>query len=198
MPETETVEKPDTDGEQPKPTPPSQTEGEGEFPANTPTAQMTPEQQAAYWKAQSRKHEARSQARGDYDQIKAERDELKRAGMSADEQAVEDAKSQAANAARAEVTATYAKRLVHAEMRGALRGAQVPADRIEQIVGPLDHTHFLADDGEVDADKVSNYAAGFAPAGAQWPDMGQGNRGGTGPSRGVDAGRDLFASRRKK
>lgn len=146
------------------------------YPDRTPVAEMAVEQQAAYWKHHARKHENAAKSREDYDAIKAERDRLKQAGMSPDEKVLEEAKQAAANAARAEVTGTYAARLVAAELRAALAG-KVPADKIGAQVEFLDHTKFLTGDGEVDAAKVSAYAAGVSPAGEPWPDMGQGNRG---------------------
>ncbi len=40
------------------------------YPANTPVAEMNDAQAAAYWKAQSRKHEQRVKALGSADEIK--------------------------------------------------------------------------------------------------------------------------------
>lgn len=48
------------------------------FPADTPVAEMTQEQQLAYWQHQSRKHERRASSRADYDQLKADSEELAR------------------------------------------------------------------------------------------------------------------------
>lgn len=167
------------------------------YPDKTPVADMSVEQQAAYWKHHARKHENAAKAREDYDAIKAERDQLKQAGMTPDEKALEQAKQAAADAARAEVTSTYAARLVGAELRAALAG-KVPADKLAAQVEFLDHTKFLTDSGEVDADRVSAYAAGFGQGGTQWPDMGQGNRGSHAAEKGVGAGRDLYRDRNKK
>lgn len=48
-------------------TPPVDDKG---FPEGTPVAEMTAEQQAAYWKHQARKHEERARSRADYDDVK--------------------------------------------------------------------------------------------------------------------------------
>lgn len=146
------------------------------FPANTPVADMTAEQQVAYWKHQSRKHEDRVKAMSDYESVKAERDDLKAKHQTADEKALEDATTAAADAARAEERSRHLSRLFAAEFRAAV-GGRIPADRVATLVAPLNPTHFLTPDGEVDTDKVQQYVDGLAPVGKTWPDMGQGNRG---------------------
>lgn len=171
------------------------------YPDATQVTDMAPEHQAAYWKHKARKWETNAKSRDDYDAIKAERDRLKQAGMSADEKALDEAKQQAADAARADERAKFGKQLVQAKLEGALKG-RIKDEQIAGIVGPLDHNYFLTADGGVDADKVSAYASGFGTAGPggqdQWPDTGQGKRGQDAPAKGVDAGRDLYISRHKK
>lgn len=174
--------------------------GDKGFPENTPWRDMEPEEQVAYWQHQARKHENTAKARGDYDQLKAAADrlaELERQQMSPDQQAIEDAKREAREAALAEARTSVAERLVTAELRAALAG-RLPADKIAGQVEFLDHSKFLTPEGEVDTDKVTNYANGIAPSGGTWPDMGQGNRGNTNKASGVSAGKDLFADRHKK
>lgn len=176
--------------------PPADT-GEG-YPANTPIKDMTAEQQASYWKSMARKHEDAAKARADYDAIKTERDQLKQSTMTADEKALEDAKKAAFNEGKKAGAAEFAPRIVKAEVGGALRARGLDNDRVQALIGPLDHTYFLTESGEVDADKVSEYAAGFGQGGNQWPDMGQGKRGNNAPAKGVGAGRDLYAERHGK
>lgn len=172
--------------------------GDNGFPENTPVADMTAEQQVAYWKHQARKHEQRAESRKDYDAIKAERDRIKAASQTEAERAIEQAKADAAAAATAAARAAFAPKLVAAKLEAALAG-RMPADKIAGQVQFLDHTKFLTDAGEVDTDKVMQYAAGLAPAGGQWPDTGQGRRGTKdGPGRGVSAGADMFAASRGK
>ena len=136
---------------------------------------MTDAQQAAYWRDKARKHEGVAKSRRDYDAIKAELDQLKQSSMTADEKAVADARTAGEAAGRAEALASANGRIVRAELTGALRARGVADTQIASTVGAIDPAFFLADDGEVDTDKVSNYAAGFAPSGGgDDPDAGQG------------------------
>jgi hypothetical protein len=166
------------------------------FPDRTPVADMAPEQQAAYWKHQARKHEDRVRALGDYEQIKTERDRLKAEHQTADEKALEDAQKAAADAARADERGKYAPRLFAAEFRAAAAG-RIPAEKLAAIIEPLDTTKFLTPDGEVDADKVKQFVDGIAPDGKKWPDMGQGHHETT-VTTGVGAGRSLYEERHAK
>lgn len=173
--------------------------GEG-FPADTPLAEMSVDQQLAYWKHKSRKHEARANAVSDYDSVKAKAakfDELEAAKLTPSEKAIEEARAEERAKVLAEQTKTVADRLVAAEFKVALAGRKKP-EEVTALLEPLDLTKFLTSDGEVDADKVKTYAAGLAPAGRQWPDTGQGNRGNSQKTTGVNAGKSLFEDRNKK
>lgn len=169
-----------------------------EFPANTPVKDMTVEQQAAYWKHQSRKHEDRARSvPQDYDAIKAERDELKARTQTDAEKAIEDARREARDQALAEANKTTLPRLVQAEFKAAAAG-RIPADRLATLLEPLDLTKFLTADGsEVDTDKVTQYVAGIAPTTKEWPGMGQGRREHSKAS-GVSAGKSLYEERHAK
>lgn len=160
----------------------AEAEKEKGFPADKPISEMTDAQQAAYWKHQARKHETTSKARADYDTVKAERDKIKAASQTEAEKAVEAAKAEASTSAKVEARNQYVPQLVAAKLEAALAG-KMPADKIAAQVDFLDHTKFLTDTGEVDTDKVKQYADGLVPAGGQWPDMGQGKRGGGSGSR---------------
>lgn len=155
------------------------------FPANTPIAEMTVEQQVAYWRHQSRKHEARARDRADYDDLKAKADQydaLAAASKTEHQLELEAAKEEAAKAARAEERARAAGRLVEAEMRAAAAG-RLTAEQLTAVIEPLDRSKFLDGDGEVDAEKVATFIASIAPAaadggqqGGRFPDFGQGRR----------------------
>lgn len=167
------------------------------FPDKTPWKDMEPDQQVAYWRHQARKHESRAEGASDYDQIKAERDELKAKHQTADEKAVEDATRAAAETARTEERAKLAPRLVTAEFKAA-NGGRIPADKFTAVLDGIEPTKFLTPEGEVDTDKVQRFVDGIAPAdGKKWPDTGQGRRLAQKPA-GVGAGRDLYESRRPK
>lgn len=165
------------------------------YPDKTPVADMPAEQQAAYWKHQSRKHEDRVKSMGDYESVKAERDQLKTATQTDAEKAIEAARKEASDTARAEARKETLPTLVRSEFRVAAAG-KIPADRLATILDPLDLTKFLtADGGEVDADKVQQYVDGLGLDSRKWPDTGQGRRE-QHKATGVAAGREAFASRR--
>ena len=176
-----------------------ETPAEG-FPAETPLTEMTVEQREAYWKHQARKHETRVKSLGDVDTLKAKAakfDELELAKLTPAEKVIEEARAEERAKVLAEQTQTVAGRLVAAEFKVALAGRR-SSEEVAALLEPLDLNKFLTSDGEVDADKVKTYAAGIAPAGRQWPGTGQGNRGTSGKTTGVNAGKSLFEARKKK
>lgn len=158
------------------------------FPADTPVAEMTDAQQAAYWKHQSRKHENTAKARGDYDALKAraaKADELEAATATETDKAIKAARDEAA----AETLLATAPRLVRAEFRAAAKGVLSDEQR-DALLEDLDLTKYLTDKGEVDEDKVARKVKAFAPAGNNGgsggrPDMGQGRRPGGAAGRGA-------------
>lgn len=162
------------------------------FPADTPVADMTEGQQAAYYRHQARKHEDRYK---DWQrtlggktaaEIAAERDELERLRASSRSEA-ENAVEEAKRTTRAEVTQQYGTRLVAAEFKALL--THVPDERREQIIGGLNLTSYITESGDVDTDKVKSFAAAIAPAdtgvGGQQHDFG-GGRGSGSSSTGGD------------
>lgn len=181
---------------------------EPDFPPNTPVAEMTDKQAAAYWKHQSRKHEARAGQRADYDEIKKKADEydaLAAASRTEQERAVETAKNEGAEAARAEERSKAAVRVVDAEMRAAGAARGVTTEQLAPLLEPLDRTKFLTDTGEVDMEKVTSYVAGIQPAGESGnnggkptPKLGQGRRDTSGAKPSVSTGAERYAERHKK
>lgn len=185
-------------GAQSTPTPPAK-EDLG-FPAETPVAEMTAEQQVAYWRHQARKHEKRSKERSDYDEVKAELDQLKQAQMTESERAIEDARKEGEQTAAQKYTAKIAKATLH----GALATLGFQADEIEDKLSYVDLTKFVTDNGEVDSDTVQRYLDDIAPKqdDGSWPDIGQGNRGNGNNNKrlggSVEAGRELRRERQKE
>lgn len=181
------------------PTPPTTPPPAGDrgYPPDTPIAEMTVEQQAAYWKAQSRKHEAEARRRADYDAVKARADQfdaLDQASRSEHEKAVDAARKEADEAARAEERGRYGAQLVAAELRAALAGRVDPAQR-DALIEAVNPARFLDDKGQVDPGAVTAWvdkAAPAAPGGTRY-DGAQGGRTGTQPA-GVDAGRAAYAA----
>lgn len=91
----------------------------------------------AKWKAMARKHEKEAKA------ARAEADKLRKASLSDQEKAIEEARE----SGRVEANAAATLKVVAAE----LKAAGVAADD----VADLDLSKFLTEDGEVDADKVA-------------------------------------------
>ena len=126
--------------------------------------------------------------REDYEQVKTERDQLRRSGMTADEKAIEDAKTAARDEGRLEERTRLSRAIVTGQLRGLIEGKGVAPDRVDAAIGPINHTYFLTESGEVDTDKVRKYAGGFV--GTQRPDTGQGRRGSA--TGGKESGADLY------
>lgn len=153
------------------------------FPKDTPVKDMTGEQREKYWEHQAKKHEDRNKEwrnalggklpadlKADLDDLEA----LRAAGRTDHEKAVEEAKT----AAKAETRAEYGAKLVAAEFRGALAHLVTVDDqgvrdtkRRDAIIDGLNLTTYLNDNGDVDTDKVTSYAAAIAPT-----DKGSGGR----------------------
>lgn len=91
----------------------------------------------AKWKAMARKHEKEAKA------AKAEADKLRKATLSDQEKALDDAK----NLGRSEATSEFATKLAAAE----LKAAGLSPDVIEDF----DLSKFITEEGDVDADKVA-------------------------------------------
>lgn len=182
------------------------------YPPNTKAEDMTPEQQAAYYRHQARKHEDRNKEwqrtldGKTAEEIKAEREELEKLRAkerTEAENAVEDAKK----STKAEVIKEFGTKLVAAEFKAVL--SHVDEDRRGQIIENLDLSKFISDNGDVDTDKVKSAAAALAPAdtgaggnrdfGAGRRGLGSGNVGGQ-PAAGSIAARraELAAAREAK
>jgi hypothetical protein len=180
-------------------------QGASGFPANTAVADMTAEQQAAYWKHHARKHETAAKdwsslaAGRTAEQLQADLAELatlRQASLTDTERAVADARTQA----QAETRARYAPMLAAAEFRAAL--AHVPDDRRDAIIEGLNLAAYVGEDGNVDTARVRAYAQTVAPPATGNPaqprhDFGGGRRetANSGPS-GVAAGRARFEAKR--
>lgn len=186
------------------PADPAPAPAERGFPENTPVAEMTIEQQLAYTKYHSHKHESLAnqyKSLGDLDTLKAKiaaADAAEQAKLTPSEQAINDAKAAGRKEALLEANSTAATAILEANL--IARGKT--ADEVADILGPINSSAFVAD-GKVDTAKVLAFANRVAgqPGDAttttrRGPDMGQGNRGNRATATGVDAGRDLFTASR--
>jgi hypothetical protein len=136
------------------------------YPQNTPLEQMTAEQREAYWKHQARKHESTVKARQDYDQLKADSEELARvraANATDEEKAREEARREGENIG----AARYLKQAVMGSFQGLTGKTK---DEIDTIFAHVDPSTFTDDKGDIDTDALEKYAATFgAKDGANIP-----------------------------
>lgn len=167
---------------------------EAKFPANTPVKEMTPEQQAAYWQYQSRKHESRVKGFGEWtpDKITAlqtENQTLKTSQQSDADKAIDAAKEEGRNEVRAELHKERATTALEKALDGRVPNASA-------LLG-LDVTKFIVD-GKVDNAAVKAWVDDNSTAGGKKnPDLGAGRRDQATPTRG-DRGRAEAARRFKK
>lgn len=157
------------------------------YPDSTPLAEMSVEHQAAYWKAQARKHEGRARAKDgalSAEDAKALRDELEQlrtASLSDAEKAQADAIEAARVAGRDEARAELMPVLAEAKVRG-YASTVLSGDKLEKFVATVNVAAFRDADGDVDGVALVEHltlmygepAPGKAPE--TYPDFGQGSR----------------------
>lgn len=147
-----------------------------EFPADTSVKDMTPEQQAAYWKHHARKHEDRVKEFGTLtpEQVRKnaeDLEELRKKGLSDSERAVEEALERV----RTEAKGQTAVKVVDSALRIALRGRLVDG-------GALLSKPSFVKDGEADIDAIEKWVdENSAPkdgggGGKPFPNLFQGER----------------------
>lgn len=160
------------------------------FPADTPVADMTPDQQAAYWKDKARKHESRANERSDYDTVKAELDRIKAESMSEQEKAVAAAKAEGEKAGRTAAAQESGTKMVDAHISAAVTAGRMTQDQADAILEGLDRTKYLTKDHDVDTEKLTRLLNTVAPAKSGGrPDHGQGGRGSSTKTSGMEAGK---------
>jgi hypothetical protein len=177
------------------------TDGAGDdkgYPPNTPWRDMTAPQQVAYWQAQSRQHESRVKAMGDYDTLKdkaSQYDALADSVKTEQDRAVEAAKAEGKAAALQEA----APELVASAFDAAAARAGLSEAQATALLEDLAFANFLTADGKVDRAKVTAKVAAFAPTAAPRPPtlLGQG-RTPTDVKPSVASGADLFNRSRKR
>jgi hypothetical protein len=192
----------------PAPTPPetdqpaAPTEADRGYPEGVSATDMTVEQQAAYWKHQAKKHQARAEARGDYDKVKAKADQLDRAArkaMTDQERAVADARETALAEGRQQAAAEVNSKYTRAMLEMALTTRGRTTEQVETLLRHVNFESYVAN-GEPDTDAIAAYAdsiAGPVTGGGQGrgPDHGQGARGQQGKATGLDAGAAMYRER---
>lgn len=139
------------------------------FPEDTPIAEMTTEQQLAYFKFHDRKKAdtlkkfagiTPEQAR----QAIEDAEQLRQSGLSDNEKAIEDAKAAAAAAAAEEATSKWAPKVLR-----STAGRFIEGDQLESFLAITDAKSFIKD-GEFDEEAVVGHLTGlFGGSGKQPP-----------------------------
>ena len=142
------------------------------FPAATPVNEMTPEQQAAYWRHEAKKQQKRAEkfeGIGDPDKIRADiaaaekaAEDARLAAMSESEKALEAARKEAREAGIAEGSGKWLKDAVqsHVALLSQAPG-ETPEEtkaRVNGVLQYIDPTQFVGSDGALDAEKLTSFA----------------------------------------
>lgn len=165
------------------------------YPEGKAVADMTAEEQAAYWKFHSQKHEQAWKGKlGEYtpEQVAemAKRiEEIEAANLSDNEKAVKEAYERGKAEAAADSANVAVRALIDA--RKANLDEKEDADVIDSL-DLLDFTKFITD-GSVDSARLTKVLDRLAPVGGgtgkpRWPNGGQGDRN-TGTGSAKDAGK---------
>lgn len=166
------------------------------FPAETKIVDMTPEQQAAYWKFQSRKHE------GNATSLKAEVDSLKApkpAAPKEDNESTPIDKEALRKELLLELKRDQAPELVRSQFE-AIIGERLPEATRNSILEDLNLARFVKEDGTIDKDRIKEKAellAGKEVAPVRQTRTHQGPRKAEAIAT-VSSGRDLYESFSKK
>jgi hypothetical protein len=136
------------------------------FPANTPVAEMTHEQQAAYWRDQSKTQQKKVDAEAARAAAaEKERDDLRTATLTEQQQAVETARREGENLG----AQRYLTDAIKAQFQLLTGKDETAADAALEVV---DMSKFVTDAGAIDLEKIKSYAGTFgapAPAGEPAP-----------------------------
>lgn len=192
-PTPDPVVEPPADPAPVDPAPATKPNGPNGFPESTPLAEMSPDQQASYWKFQSRKHEATAKANAD----KAKKfDDIEDANKT-------EAERLAAKAEAAEAKADAAtKRAVKAEIKSLATDFADPTDAESAV----DAAKFVDDNGEIDTEGIKARLAEILETKPHWrkttpaptptprPDPGQGPRPTPAATNFKDADKATFAA----
>jgi hypothetical protein len=172
------------------------------YPEGVSATDMTVEQQAAYWKHQAKKHQARAEARGDYDKVKAKAEQFDRAArkaMTDQERAAAEAREAGIAEGRQQAAAESNNKYTRAMLEMALTSRGRTTEQVNTLLRHVNFESYVSD-GEPDTDAIAAYAdsiAGPVTGGGQvrGPDHGQGNRGQQGKATGLEAGAAMYRER---
>lgn len=160
----------------PAATPPANDPG---FPANTPLAEMTAEQQAAYWRNESKKHQKTAESftksgltPDEVQAVAAQRERDRQAAMSDADRAAETARAEGrAQAETSHLTSAVEAQVAAMTMRPGEDFAAATA-RVKGALEFVDVRRFVDENGVLDANKIQTFAGSLgtsAPAEAPQP-----------------------------
>lgn len=166
---------------------------------------MTDAQRAAYYKHHNRQAESRLNAfKGvtpeQLQQMQTELQELKDGKLNADQKALKDAVTKAANDARSAADAEWQPKYQASELK-SLASTVLKGEQLKSFMAVTDPAKFAGEDGEIDEEKVMGHLTAIfgtggeqggqqqASSGQQQPAWGQHSGGAGAPVRPGDAGR---------
>lgn len=131
------------------------------FPTGVPVADMTAEEQAAYWKDKARKHEGRANAYGltpkQVGELQSRLTELEQAQLTETERAVEAAKQEAAENGRQAAVGEWQPKYREARME-AIAGRFLDEEQLTSFMAIVDTTKFIDETtGDIDRDAVMGH-----------------------------------------
>lgn len=176
------------------------------YPENTPVAEMTDAQRAAYYKHHNRQAENRLNAfKGmtpeQVQQMQTRLQELEDGKLNADQKALKDAVTKAANDAKSAADAEWRPKYQASELK-SVASQVLKGEQLKSFMAVTDPAKFAGDDGEIDEEMVMGHLTAIFGVGGQQggqqqsgnghqqqPSWGQ-HSGGTGtPVRPGEAGR---------
>jgi hypothetical protein len=136
-----------------------------DFPANTTVKNMTVDEQKEYYRYHARKHENRVKKFGDYDQLKADSDELAR--LKSGTQTDDEKEQQAAieNARREGENIGSERYLVDAVKANFRVATQLTVEEADAAFEHIDAKSFLDDKGNINHAALTTFAEAFAGSG---------------------------------
>lgn len=127
------------------------------FPSDTAVADMKPEEQAAYWRAESKKQQKKADEKSDYDKLKADSEELARVkakNATDEEKAIEEARREGENIG--------AERYLKDAVKGRFQALTGKTDEeVETVFAHVDPKSFVDEKGDIVAGKLKTFAEGF-------------------------------------
>lgn len=131
------------------------------YPKGVPVAEMTPEQQAAYWKFQSRKHETAVKAYGgktpkQIAEMEQALKSLETERMSAEEKAIAEAVANAEQATRTTLEQEWQGKYRAARLE-AIAGRILDDDALKSFMDIADTSKFIGEDGDINSEAVMGH-----------------------------------------